>query len=277
MMNSKILIIENEDIDRDRILGYLRNKGFTLFHAATKQAAVDLAKREMPSLVFADIELMTGTNDHLGIDAVLEIQSFCDARVVYLTNSQSLPSEAIAKIGKTGFKDYLSKSFNEAELMTAINNQLMWTPAEKVLFISYCHEDADIVSEMLKYLKSLGKVGVIPWLDSQIKFGTVWKDEIEKNLNACVAAILVCSQDFANSRFISEVELPVILQKHRTGKTGRVFTVFHRHAVPGDIRDLLDFHGVGSPNDPISEWSPEKRAAKCWLPLRASIEEFMNG
>jgi len=83
---------------------------------------------------------------------------------------------------------------------------------EKSIFISYSHEDLIWLELVKKFLYVLEQQGVIEfWDDSKIPAGQEWKPEIEKALDSSKAALLLISQDFLISDFITKYELPKML------------------------------------------------------------------
>lgn len=82
----------------------------------------------------------------------------------------------------------------------------------KPLFISYSHKDEKWLKELKKFLLPLEQGNLISiWDDSAIKPGDIWRNEIKKALHEAKLAILLVSQDFLNSDFISNNELPQLL------------------------------------------------------------------
>jgi hypothetical protein len=82
----------------------------------------------------------------------------------------------------------------------------------KPLFVSYAHEDKKWLDHLRKWLKPLEKKDLIKiWDDRDIKGGDKWQEEIEASLTVAKAALLLVSQDFIASDFISDEELPKLL------------------------------------------------------------------
>lgn len=104
----------------------------------------------------------------------------------------------------------------------------------KPLFISYSHKDEEWLIELKKWLKPLEKDDLIKiWDDKDLKAGDNWREEIEKNLNSAKAAVLLISQDFINSEFISGIELPALLEA--ADKKGvKIFWIAVRPSIVND-------------------------------------------
>jgi internalin A len=68
------------------------------------------------------------------------------------------------------------------------------------------------MKELKKWLKPLEQGDLIDiWDDTRIQPGQDWREEIEKALDDARLAILLVSQDFLTSEFISNDELPKLL------------------------------------------------------------------
>ncbi len=93
------------------------------------------------------------------------------------------------------------------------------------IFIAYAREDRRWFEEgagnypLIPHLqKSLQNEGVTVWWDKRIPVSAPWKEEIEREIDNADLAILIISQDFLNSDFIKNVELPRIEQRTKIGK-----------------------------------------------------------
>jgi hypothetical protein len=118
---------------------------------------------------------------------------------------------------------------------------------QKTIFVSYSHNDRAWLNKLRNFLTVLEQQGVIKfWDDSQIEPGVKWEDEIRKALDSSRAGLLLVSQEFLASKFITETELPKLLNNAVTaGK--RIFwlqlspsTVFDTHREITQFQSLLD-------------------------------------
>jgi TIR domain-containing protein len=145
-------------------------------------------------------------------------------------------------------------------------------PGPKV-FVSYCRKDEKALEQLQRFLRPLERDGLLsPWADTRIEGGAAWKTEIDQVLSGAAVAVLLISQDFLNSPFITEEELPRILEREAAGR----MTVLPVFLSPSLVEDmgfpdprtggrtkvlLTKFQGYGAPDKPLSdlEWSARER------------------
>nr|WP_281719847.1 macro domain-containing protein [Nitrosomonas nitrosa] len=92
--------------------------------------------------------------------------------------------------------------------------------AQQHVFVSYSHKDKVWLKRLQDMLKPLVRQGTVSlWSDTDIKPGTKWKDDIERELKGARAAVLLVSPNFLASEFIAQHELPPLLDKARNQGT----------------------------------------------------------
>jgi hypothetical protein len=106
----------------------------------------------------------------------------------------------------------------------------------QTIFISYASKDKEWLDQLKLFLQVLESQDLISfWDDSRIQAGERWEQSIQKALDASCAAVLLVSQHFLVSTFITTCELPRLLSDaEREGK--KIFwiplspsTVFESH------------------------------------------------
>jgi hypothetical protein len=128
------------------------------------------------------------------------------------------------------------------------------------IFFSYSHKDKLWLGK-LKTMLAPGLKGrkLLAWDDTMIKSGSRWKDEIDSSLRKARIAVLLVSSDFLNSRFITNNELPPILEAAATGGL-IVLWIYVRPAMVQET-DIADFQAAHDVAVPLSRMSPAKREA----------------
>ena len=139
------------------------------------------------------------------------------------------------------------------------------------IFVSYSHQDPKALQQLLRFLEPLGREGLITnWTDKQIRPGEDWHAKIDEVLATATVAVLLVSQDFLNSDFIFGTELPRILARADAGEA-TVLAVFLKPFDKALEITFIDRRGVkrkdkitrlqgfGTPDQPLSEFSPAKR------------------
>ncbi len=119
------------------------------------------------------------------------------------------------------------------------------------VFISYSHRDKEYLDRLQEHLKPHVRAGTIPlWVDTNLKPGDDWKEEIERSLASAQVAILLVSVSFLASDFVAEEELPKLLAAAE-GRGARIFPVI---LTPCGFRrtKLSRFQAVNDPARPFS-------------------------
>lgn len=133
----------------------------------------------------------------------------------------------------------------------------MSTPSKRV-FVSYSHKDSKWVDELKTFLapwvrdKRLGL-----WTDQQIGVGLDWRMRIENEISQARVAVLLVTADFLASEFISDSELPVILDRaHKNQLT--VIWIAVGHAAY-QVTELAKFQAANDPRRPLESLRKPER------------------
>jgi CheY-like chemotaxis protein len=120
---ARILVIEDEDLIADVITQTIEQMGHSVIGVAKSQgSAVQLAQREAPQLVLADVWLK---GNKAGIRAVEKIRALSAVPVIYVTG---YPDALLEETGINGAA-VLTKPFTAAMLEKKIANMLPWQRA----------------------------------------------------------------------------------------------------------------------------------------------------
>ena len=118
------------------------------------------------------------------------------------------------------------------------------------VFISYSHEDAEWLSKLKLFLRPLEDQGLLHiWDDTDIRPGAQWFDDIRRSLESARVAVFLVTQNFLNSEFIREKELPVLL-KNAQDRGCLVFWVAVSSSTVSDS-ELARFQSANDPARPL--------------------------
>ena len=102
------------------------------------------------------------------------------------------------------------------------------SPTSVELFYSYAHRDAELCEELRMHLTALKRSGLIrDWYDHMIKPGSEWSVEIQEAMERAGIILLLVSAHFVASNYITNVEVPFALKRHRSGQA-RVIPILLR-------------------------------------------------
>ncbi len=126
--------------------------------------------------------------------------------------------------------------------------------AQRKVFISYCHKDAQWLERLQIHLKPLEREGTIDlWGDTKIAAGVQWKDAIMGALATARVAVLLISADFLASDFIAEHELPTLLDRAQTSGTTIIPVILSPSLFTST--GLSAFQSMNAQNRPLSNMS----------------------
>jgi hypothetical protein len=128
------------------------------------------------------------------------------------------------------------------------------------VFISYAHDDEpEWIDTLLRHLVSIVRSGITVWTDRDIKPGARWHEEIQSALARAKVAVLLVSQKFLSSQYISNQELPNFLQ----AAAADGLTIFWIPIKPSGYEgtEIADFQAAHPPSQPLSSLRGAKRDA----------------
>ena len=113
--DKSLLVLDDDDIFRNRLITAMERKGFKPFGAASVAEAEALLKKNVPKYAVIDLRL----NDGNGLQIVSMISSNrSDSKIVMLTGYGNIPT-AVAAV-KEGACDYLAKPANADDIESAL-------------------------------------------------------------------------------------------------------------------------------------------------------------
>lgn len=141
------------------------------------------------------------------------------------------------------------------------------------VFISYSHRDAKELERLLVHLKPLVREeNIKAWCDKQISPSDDWKEKISESLNSANVAILLVSADFLASDFISNDELPVVLEKREKSEMV-ILTVILSDCLFMQNKRLSRYQSVNDPRKPIRSLKRSEKET-VWANVAREIFKF---
>lgn len=137
--------------------------------------------------------------------------------------------------------------------------------ARDKVFISYSHVDVHWFDKLLVQLEPLQRDRRLEvWHDGRIKGGALWREEIQKALKSAKVAVLLVSPNFLRSSFITEDEVPPLIEAAKSAGVC-VQCVFVQRSLADTVayeyddpttgarcsRKLTDFQGLNDPGRPL--------------------------
>ena len=145
---------------------------------------------------------------------------------------------------------------------------------KRQVFISYSHKDKKWLEKLNTFLRPLEREAELKiWSDKEIKPSSNWHAEIQKAVNDADAAILLISQDFLDSDYIANNELPQLLSA-ATGRGLRIYPVIVSSSFLKNS-PLLQFQAVNSPSTPLDKLNKAKQN-EIFVRLAESIDDLLK-
>lgn len=116
-INKKILVAEDEMLNFTLIRLILQSNNFKITHASNGEKAVNFSKSEKFDLILMDIKMPIMD----GFEATKEIRKFDSEIIIIAQTAYAFKREECLE---NGFTDYLSKPFNEEQLLKILEQYL---------------------------------------------------------------------------------------------------------------------------------------------------------
>lgn len=122
--------------------------------------------------------------------------------------------------------------------------------ARKTVFISYAHKDRKWADELVTFLAPwIRDKRIDLWDDSQIQLGDNWQGKIKEAIEEATVAVLLVTKNFLASDFITEYELPSLLERARNGRLRLAWVAVGPSGV--EVTKLSEFQAVNDPAHPL--------------------------
>ena len=142
------------------------------------------------------------------------------------------------------------------------------------VFISYSHTDSKWLQKLRPFLKVLERDhGIKIWDDTAIKPGGKWKEDIKRALQQTKVAVLLVSQQFLASDFITDQELPHFLKASE--KEGLTILWVAISASTWKSSPIAQFQATNDPGRPLDSLSSSKLKSEL-VKIEQSIQQAIN-
>ncbi len=140
------------------------------------------------------------------------------------------------------------------------------------IFISYSHADAYYFDQFEKHLRTkLDGFPIEHWSDRRLSPGDRWHEKIVSSIRSSRVAVCLISVDFLASRYIREVEIPLLLDMHLKCEF-RILPVIIRASAFEDS-ELRHFNALNDPRHPIAAIRPAAARDRHWHDVSSRIRD----
>ncbi|HEY8783525.1 MAG TPA: response regulator [Mucilaginibacter sp.] len=150
-MSKKVLIIEDNNDIRENIVEILELAGYTVFDANNGKTGVDLAIKNTPDIILCDI--MMPELDGYGVLYMLNKYPETSA-IPFIFLTAKAERVDLRKGMEMGADDYLTKPFDDMELLTAIESRLK----KKELQQNFYSKSLDQLTHLVSKADGLGEL-----------------------------------------------------------------------------------------------------------------------
>jgi AAA-like domain/TIR domain len=142
------------------------------------------------------------------------------------------------------------------------------------VFISYSHKDKKWLEEFLPHLKAFEReVQMNIWVDSKIRAGARWLDEIQTALSTARVAVLLVSANYLASEFIASQEVPPVLAAEKSEGLRIIWVPVSASA--WSLTAIKEFQSASDPARTLDRMPLARRNEK-WAEIARTIYDAMT-
>ncbi len=120
-MAEKILIVDDNAVNRKLLIMILEKKGYLLFEAQDGEVAVSMAREILPDLILLDV--MMPLKDGYEVCRLLKADEQFAATPIIFLSAKTETQDKIKGLNLGG-SDYMTKPFDQGEVIARVNSQL---------------------------------------------------------------------------------------------------------------------------------------------------------
>ncbi|MEM1369872.1 MAG: toll/interleukin-1 receptor domain-containing protein [Cyanobacteria bacterium P01_H01_bin.15] len=139
------------------------------------------------------------------------------------------------------------------------------------VFISYSHQDTEWFKRLSRMLAPIRRQGLIEqWDDTRIQAGQNWRKEIDLALAKAKVAVLLVSDNFLESDFINEVELPKLLDAAENEGLTVIWLLLSPCVF--EVTPIVNYQAAYRPLEPLcgmSEAQWKQKLKEVWTQIEA--------
>jgi len=157
--------------------------------------------------------------------------------------------------------EYVDGAQERAYLVTQFRAPL---PPRFMVFISYSRHNEEFRREFCKYLGRLHETGQVSfWYDEKgIEIGSIWDDEIRSAIDRSSVALLLITQEFLDSPFIRDKEVPLLFKRAATPPFEIFWIPVHPSTINLDQPELYGRQALGDVKKPLGGLTLKRRREK---------------
>lgn len=118
MAINKVLLVDDSPMDLANIRGIVADAGYSVLTATTGNEAIELAKSELPDLIFMDI-VMEGSDGYVACREINKDGDTSGIPVVFVTSKNQKVDRVWAEL--QGGKAFITKPFTPEQILDQIS------------------------------------------------------------------------------------------------------------------------------------------------------------